>query len=155
MSTNKNTGFLDFTAFAASKAYADHKHHQLFSRLAAALSDEVDFDYIYDVYRDTGDIYSSAQYFEQGCISFFIENKGSLLEIADELAKEVGMNSTVSYLHCTMEEDCEIENVRKIVLEDVAVSDADISDELYVVAEWLTRYAIITLMDAFAEYRYG
>lgn len=125
---------------------------KLIGNLIGELSGKHDIEYLVEVYADTHDVYCGSDYTVNGCINFFSKNRESLVMLASHLANEVNSQSPAHYLYNTMEYDCDIVNIKKVLANGDKADINDPDDEsLYIVSEWLFRAALMQIMDSYIE----
>ena len=134
-----------------------NKHDPLLICVVEDLADKESFDYLFEVYKDTGDIISGAELFSNGCIGFFHKNKKEVMVLAQELASEVNEPSIANYLHNTMDSLCSLNGIQLVLDNEKEPSANDIiNDEeeaFYIVSEWLSRATIMNFMDKLSEHQ--
>ena len=123
----------------------------LVTAVIGSISDVRFFEGLLDVYQDTGDVIYDCDLLEYGNIEFFYKNKQDLMLLAGHMADEVGQESVAMYLHNTMGFKCSLEGIQCVIeRKDVPTVNDIINDDeesFYNVSEWLSRSAVMFLMD--------
>ena len=161
---NKNTGIVtkaelsDFMS-AYKKGYlheGEVQHLELMSSVEAELEDTLVFSSLFENYKETDDVIMDGACFTSGNIEFFYKNKKHMLVFANSLADEVNAKSVATYLHNTMESECSIEGIQRVLKSDKMPSAKELINDddecFYIVSEWLGRMALIRFMDKLGEF---
>lgn len=161
---NKNTGIVtkaelsDFMS-AYKKGYlheGEIQHLELMSSVEAELEDTLVFSSLFENYQETDDVIMNGACFTSGNIEFFYKNKKHMLTFASSLADEVNAESVATYLHNTMESECSLEGIQRVLKSDKMPSAQELAgdeeDSHYIVSEWLGRMALIRFMDKLSEF---
>ena len=160
----------DTSAIAITKQYLSdflstykkgHLNDSHLLKLMIAVTDAIEnfdlFSELFEEYKDNGYIEDSSELLTGGNISFYYKNKEIVMSFLQLLVSEADDSSVDVYLYNTMDNNCSLEGIHRVLNTVEMPSDQEIIDDndecFYMISEWLSYKAITRLMDKVFEYQ--